>query len=180
MSTPDNAKKIDSINFYFSGFWISVIVGVLLCSLGVIFIIMNKAEQVDDMPTFGRTEVIAKAEQDFGMKTIAQNAMLVGMVAMVIASVFGCELHYLLFRQIYDDIDPSTPAKAATSCFISLLAVVAGTILTLGYDSFHSLYSRPFYQSVGMLLFSLVGSVYAIFFFKSIKDHAVSLLKSEQ
>jgi uncharacterized membrane protein len=178
MSTLDNAKKINALNFYFMGFWTSVMVGVLLCSVSVILIIMNKEEQVDDVPTFGHTEVIAKSEQHADRKTTARTSMLVGIIALITASVLGCVLHSLLYRQIYDDTDPTTFAQAALSCFVPLLAVFSGVIL-MNFSSVSVLPFR-FYRQVIFLLFALIGSIVAIFFFKSVKDNAVRLLESEE
>ena len=175
MPTPDNVQKIAALNFLFTGFWISVMPGVLLCSVGILYGVMTREEPQKQETFIGQTD-IADEPQVVKTKTTARVTTSVGIVALIAASVFGWMLSDRTRRQINDDTDSQAFGKAAVFSFFPLLVACVATLYVIsGFYVFH--YRR--YRIVAQLLFALIFSIAAVFFFKSIKDHAVSLLESE-
>ena len=174
MSTPDNAKKIAALNFLFTGFWISVMPGVLLCSIGTLYGMMTRVEPSPQQTFIGQSTLVSNEPQAVGAKTTARTIVFVGSVALIIASVFGNVLSSRLSRQINDDIDPIAFVKAAVFSFFPLLVACVAALYAIG--GFYVF--RP-HRVVAQLFLALIFSIAAVFFFKSIKDHAVGLLESE-
>ena len=152
MSTPDNAKKIAVLNFLFTGFWGSSVIGDLLFSIGMILAVMTRNELV------------------VGMETVAHTAMFFGLMALIAVPVFGFVMSDLIRRPINNDTDPSAFAKAAGYCFVPLLLCIFA-LLNYAYS-----WRR---REMAYLLTAMIFSIMAMFFFKSHKENAVRLLESE-
>ena len=173
MLAPDKIHKIAALNFLFTGFWISVTPGVLLCSVGILYGMMTRVEPSLQQTFIGQTD-IADEPQVVETKTTARVTTSVGIIALIAASIFGGVLSDRTRRQINDDTDPLAFVKAAVFSFFPLLVACVAALYVIG-----DFYVFRRHRIVALLLFALIVSIASVFFFKSIKDHAVSLLESE-
>ena len=124
-------------------------------------------------PFIGQTD-IADEPQVVETKTTARVTTSVGIVALIAASVFGWVLSDQTRRQINDNTDQQAFVKAAVFSFFPLLVACVAILYVIG-----DFYVFRRGTIAALLLFALIFSIAAVFFFKSIKDHAVSLLESE-
>ena len=187
MTIQDNAKKINSLNFYFMGFWISTVIGLLGFSTGIALAVMTRAGQIA------------------GVGTIAQIAMFMGLVAMIAALVFGAALLYQLWKLIPSDIARTTPGKAVGLCLIPFFGFywIFVAFYGLGKDMNETLRQhelsyqvneslgliycilmcmtliprQDFFTQMLFLSSCLISCIVVIFFFKSVKNGAIAILE---
>ena len=191
MTTLNNAKKINSLNFCFTGFWVSAIIGVLIFSAGIALLVAIRAEQIAA-----------------GMLTTIRVAIPAGtIIAMVFACVFGSILLYKLWKLIPSDVARTSPSKAVGLCFIPFFGFywIFVAFWGLGQDMNKTLREREiqyqinealglifcilacvgiiprhdFFMTSLFLASQLLASIVVIFFLKSVKNGAICLLESE-